>query len=298
MSEPRSEADTTMNTGAGRQSVGAVLGAARRAAGLELDVIARDTRVPLRHLRALEEDDHSALPALPYALGFIKSYARAVGLDAESVAAQFRGETQITPHVPVVKDEPMDERRLPSRALVWGSAALIIAILVGMGLYGAGAFDPPAAAPPAAVAEAAPDAPAAVAPAPAAPAAAAAAAPLPVAGQVVMTASEDVWIKVYDRATGKRAFQGQLAAGQRYEVPADGPALTLRAGKAGAVQLSVGGRALPSLGGLAQTIDGVLLTAPALAERFGGPVPPPVVKPAVAAVQVPDMPAATQAQPN
>jgi cytoskeletal protein RodZ len=285
-----------MNTGAGRQSVGAVLGAARRAAGLELDVIARDTRVPLRHLRALEEDDHSALPALPYALGFIKSYARAVGLDAESVAQQFRSETQITPHVPVVKDEPMDERRLPSRTLVWGSAALIIAILVGMGLYGAGAFDPPAEAPAATVAEAEPQAPAAQAPPAAAPAAAAA--PLPTAGQVVLTASEDVWIKIYNRATGKRAFQGLLAAGQRYEVPADSPPLTLRAGKAGAVQLSVGGRALPSLGGMAQTIDGVVLTAPALAERFGQAPPPPVVKPVVPAVQVPDMPAATQAQPN
>jgi hypothetical protein len=288
-----------MMTGAGRQTVGAVLGAARKAAGLELEAIARDTRVPLRHLRALEDDDHSALPALPYALGFIKSYARAVGLDAEATAAQFRSETQMTPHVPVVKDEPMDERRLPSRTLVWGSAALIIAILVGMGLYGAGAFDPATPAPPAAtpVAEAAPM-PEVEAPLANDGAVPAAAAPLPVAGQVVLTASEDVWIKIYDRATGRRAFQGLLAAGQRYEVPADGGTLTLRAGKAGAVQLSVGGRALPSLGGLAQTIDGVVLTAPALAERFGQAPPPPVVKPAVPAVQVPDMPAATQAQPN
>jgi cytoskeletal protein RodZ len=266
---------------------------------LELEAIARDTRVPLRHLRALETDDHSALPALPYALGFIKSYARAVGLDAETVAAQFRSETQMTPHVPVVKDEPMDERRLPSRSLVWGSAALIIAILVGMGLYGAGAFDPATPAPPAAtpLAAAAPETPAVEAPLASDGAVPAAPAPLPVAGQVVLTASEDVWIKIYDRATGRRAFQGLLAAGQRYEVPADGGALTLRAGKAGAVQLSVGGRALPSLGGLAQTIDGVVLTAPALAQRFGQ-APPPVVKPVVPAVQVPDMPAATQAQPN
>jgi hypothetical protein len=105
---------------------------------------------------------------------------------------------------------------------------------------------------------------------------------------VVLTAREDVWVKIYDRATGRRAFMGLLAAGQRYEVPADGPPLTLRSGRAGALVVSVGGTPLPPLGGPVQTIDGVVLTAPALAARLA-----PAVDPA-AAVQAP----ASQAAPR
>lgn len=298
--------------------VGALLAESRAAAGRDLADISRETRVPLRHLMAIEADDHHSLPALPYALGFVKSYARSLGLNSESIAAQFRAETSITPHVPTAFNvEPLEEARLPSRQLAWGSVAAVVLLIGGLGLYGAGVFDPAppsAPAPPPVVAEAEPpvavpapapvgapvDAatltdPAATAPdmaaMPAAPMAVAPVPPqsalpsakpgIPTSGPVVLVAQEDVWVKIYDRATGRRAFMGMLAAGQRYEVPADGPPLTLRAGRAGVVQVQVAGVALPSLGGPVSTIDGVVLTAPALVERFAPVIAAPVAAPAV-----------------
>ncbi|MFZ4688545.1 MAG: helix-turn-helix domain-containing protein [Polymorphobacter sp.] len=130
----------------GAKRTGAMLSAGRIAAGLELVDVARETRVPLRHLKALEADRHDELPALPYAIGFVKAYARAIGLDPESVAAQFRGETSKSAHVPTpVTLEPLDERRLPSRGLVFGSLAAIVLIIAGLSAWGAGVFDPPAA---------------------------------------------------------------------------------------------------------------------------------------------------------
>ena len=275
---------------------GAMLAEARAAARRDLADVARETRVPLRHLMAIEADDHASLPALPYALGFVKNYARSLGLDPAAVVAQFRAETSLMPHVPSAPvAPPVDEGRLPSRALAWGSLGLLLAIVVGLGLYGAGVFDPPPP-PPAAASPAAP--PASPAPAPVPPPAAVAAAPgvaaapamaeavpaaaataIPASGPVVLLAREDVWVKIYDRSTGRRAFMGVLAAGDRFAVPADS-ALTLRAGKAGVIEVSVGGVKLPPLGGPVQTIDGVLLTAPALAARFdpGAPPPPPVLR--------------------
>lgn len=286
-----------------RMTTGALLAEARAAAGRELTDIARETRVPLRHLMAIEADDHSALPALPYAIGFVKNYARSVGLDAEAVAAQFRAETSLTAHVPSVPvSPPVDEARLPSRQLAWGSLGVLAMVVVGLGMYGAGVFDapapppPPVASPQDVMPAPAVAATAGVAPVPAAvqadPAAAAPAA-IPTAGPVVLLAREDVWVKIYDRITRRRAFMGVLAAGERYEVPA-GSDLVLRAGKAGVIEVSVAGVKLPALGGPVQTIDGVVLTAAALAARFDPAAPPPappVLRPRRAPVQVPAIPA-------
>ncbi|OSZ72493.1 hypothetical protein CAP39_03930 [Sphingomonas sp. IBVSS1] len=310
-------------------TTGAVLAEARAALGRELLDIARETRVPLRHLMAIEADDHAALPALPYALGFVKNYARAIGLDAEAVAAQFRAETSLTPHVPSVPESPpVDEARLPSRGLAWGSLGLLAAVVIGLGLYGAGVFDAPPppptpvaspdnvasapaapaqdaavpvadplADPAAGLAAATPGAAGSVAAGPAA-AGPAAAPAIPTVGPVVLLAREDVWLKIYDRTTRRRAFMGVLAAGERYAVPA-GSDLVLRAGKAGVIEVSVAGVKLPPLGGPVQTIDGVVLTAAALAARFdpAAPLPPPVVRPRRAPVQVPAMPAAANQAP-
>lgn len=267
-------------------TVGALLAETRTATGRDLADVSREIRVPLRHLMAIEADDHRSLPALPYALGFVKSYARSVGLNAENVAAQFRAETSITPHVPTPLNlEPLAEARLPSRGLAWGSVALLVVLVAGLGLYGAGVFDPAPAVPTLETAsndaeniratDPALSPPAPVNPAPAAPRAAAPAGQaIPTSGPVVLVAQEDVWVKIYDRTTGRRAFIGLLSAGQRYEVPTDGPPLTLRAGRAGMVQVQVGGVVLPPLGGPVSTIDGVVLTAPALAQRFALPVQP------------------------
>ena len=129
-------------------TVGALLAEARAAAGRELADLARETRVPLRHLMAIEADDHEALPALPYALGFVKTFARSVGLNPESVGAQFRAETRLTPHVPSAPSlEPLDESRLPSQGLALAGLAVLVLVIGGLGLYGSGVLDPVPSAP-------------------------------------------------------------------------------------------------------------------------------------------------------
>ena len=276
---------------------GATLANAREAAGLQLADVARETRVPLRHLKAIESDSHDALPALPYALGFVKAYARAVGLDPEAVANQFRSETSKLPHVPTPRSlEPLDERRLPTRGLVVGSIALVVAIIAGLSAWGSGAFDPAAPAADVVATEtidAIEEAPAAVAAAPdamspdsqspdsmsaadaAVPAVAVpgAVAASTAGGPVIITAREDVWVKIYDAAGSPSDKIGIMKAGERFQVPADRPGLMLWTGKAGALSISVAGRQLPPLGGMVETVRNVSLAPADLLARSAAAAP-------------------------
>lgn len=289
-------------------SLGETLRAARVAQGIDLAGIADTTRVPLRHLQAIEADDHDALPALPYTIGFVKTLARAVGVDQDAAAAHYRAETSKVPHAPThVPIEAVDESRVPPRWLVAAAVALIVAILAGVWAYGEGMFDStPTPAPVVAAAEPAP-APAPVVEAPppaettdaaatdpnapadiaatdtaatdggvvapeAAPADAADTTPAgtPVSGgPVVITANEEAWFKVYDRATRTSVKMGILKPGERYVVPADRDDLLLWTGKAGALQISVAGKAIPSLGGPQDMVKDVALTPSALLARAG-----------------------------
>lgn len=272
--------------------IGTVLADARATSGLSLVDIARDTRVPVRHLQAIEGDAHDSLPALPYTIGFVKSFARAVGLDAEATAAQFRAETSKTAHVPAAAAmEPLDERRLPPRGLLTFSVVGVVAIVGVVVAYSAGMFDGATPSEPVAVAAAPVLAPPTLAPAPLPdattapavgaappdPAVVAAANPGPLAttappagGAVAITAVEDAWFRVsgWDPAANRvvTVKTGVLAKGERYDVPPT-PGLKLWTGRAGALQVSVGGRALPPLGGPVQTVKNVSLNPADLIAR-------------------------------
>lgn len=264
-------------------SVGAILAAARKAASLELTDVARETRVPLRHLRALEADSHDGLPALPYTTGFVKAFARTVGLDAEAISAQFRAETSKTAHVPAQAPlAPLDERRLPPRGLVIASVAALVLLVGGLWAFSAGLFE--TVPPPPAVAAAPVVVPS---DADVSPTAAqldggvAVAAPLPVAtpagpaqtGAVAFTPTEDVWVKLTDRVSGDAVKVGILKRGERYVVPGDPARLVLRTGKAGTLGITVGGRAIAPLGGQVETVSNISLDPVALTTGRG---PPPI----------------------
>ena len=297
----------------GAKRTGAMLQAGRAAAGMELVDVARETRVPIRHLKALEADKHDELPALPYAIGFVKAYARAIGLDGEAMANQFRGETSKSAHVPTpISLEPLDENRLPPRGLVLGSLAVVVAIIAGLSAWGAGVFDPPTPTAPTSTAptetlaaEPAASGDAGLAATPAETAPGPATMPPGANGPVVLTASRDVWVKISDKASGKTLKVGVMSAGESYTVPAETPAATLWTGMAGALTASVGGQALPPLGGPVETVRNVSLlpadliarTTPAAAPAAGGAAAPSGPTP-IATVPVPvPKPASTDPKP-
>ncbi len=61
----------------------------RELRGITLDEISQHTKVHTRFLEAIEHDDLSVLPAKAFAKGFLRSYARMVGLDEDLVITNF-----------------------------------------------------------------------------------------------------------------------------------------------------------------------------------------------------------------
>ena len=72
------------------ERAGDILRTAREAQGLSVADIATRTRVPLRHLEAIEASDYSVLPSSTYAVGFARAYARAVGVEEVPIAQMVR----------------------------------------------------------------------------------------------------------------------------------------------------------------------------------------------------------------
>ncbi len=66
-------------------TAGALLGAAREAAGLSIDAVAQQLKLAPRQVRALEEDDYTHLPGRTFVRGFVRNYARLVHLDPDAV---------------------------------------------------------------------------------------------------------------------------------------------------------------------------------------------------------------------
>lgn len=251
------------------ERVGDRLRAARLSAGLSLEDIAEKTRIPLRHLDALERSDYAALPSFTYAAGFVRAFARALGADEVSLARDLRVELgrETSAMAMVQADDIADPARVPPRWLAMTTAIVLVAFAGGYGLWRSAVLTPDE---PATVT---PPAPKAIAkPKPAA-------APTAPSGPIVLTARQDVWLRIYDR-TNKVLFEGIKKAGESYTVPADADTPMIRLGAPENLDVSIGGAAIAPLGPPARTVKDVVLTVGALTAAKTpaagqAPLPPP-----------------------
>lgn len=120
----------------------------REARGLSLDAVADATRIAPRHLAALERSDVQALPAGPFAKGYIEAYSQLLGIDPDPVLEAYRAEGQMRGlGTPEAQDRIVEEysrileHRSARRAPGWlpGKRGLAL-VLLGMGILGTGAW--------------------------------------------------------------------------------------------------------------------------------------------------------------
>lgn len=249
------------------QTVGERLRAARLARKLDLADVAQRTRIPLRHLEAIESGNYAGLPTPTYAVGFAKAYARAVGENEAEVAREVRGRAEVSAarRPEYVPYETEELPRTPSGGVMAVAIGLALVLVVGAGLwFGTTLFrgdglDRPA---PVASESFAPDVPAAPVPA-ATPAA---------GGQVTLVATDEVWLRVYD-AGGRTLRIGTLATGERYEVPPDADRPMINVGRPDKLQVLLNGTAVAPLGDGRVAIRDVGISAAALQARVAGPAP-------------------------
>jgi len=67
------------------QSVGKFIKAARLQAGLSLEEINARTRISIRTLQAIEEDDLSAMPSAFFYKSFVMQFAKALELESSTL---------------------------------------------------------------------------------------------------------------------------------------------------------------------------------------------------------------------
>ena len=112
--------------------VGAELQAARERLGWTLPAIAGHLRIRLPFLQAIEDGRIDALPGNAYAIGFLRTYAQALGLDPDEVARRVRAEAaEANRKTELNFPAPVPERGVPAGAIVLVGALVAIAAYVG-----------------------------------------------------------------------------------------------------------------------------------------------------------------------
>lgn len=72
------------------ENVGAALKAVREHLGLSLEEVAEATRVRRTYLSAIEDMRLDTLPSRPFAVGYVRAYAKALNLDGEAAVNRFK----------------------------------------------------------------------------------------------------------------------------------------------------------------------------------------------------------------
>lgn len=262
MAEPQQDHDAAT-------PVGERLRQAREAQGLTLDDVAARTRIPIRHLRSIEDGQWDELPAITYTVGFGRSYANAIGLDGAEIGRELREQLGGTPRSSQMSTEyyaPADPSRVPSRPMAWVAGLLALALVAVYLLWRSQlGEDEQAAPPPQAQAQPVQQAPATQP-----------AAPADLTGQqVTLTATEEVWLRITDQAAGGAALQqGSMQPGQQFAVPTTARQPVIQTGRPQVLRVRVGDRDLGPLDTVQRTVTGVSLLPNDLAQRLGGQAQP------------------------
>ncbi|OGN43571.1 MAG: hypothetical protein A2623_00450 [Caulobacterales bacterium RIFCSPHIGHO2_01_FULL_70_19] len=103
---------------------------ARERSGRSLVELSSVTRVPVRYLAALEQNDFSVLPNRVFSIGYVRAYAAALGLDEQLAVERFKRETP-DPSVPLQPPVGVafEEVRRYSPRLIAAGLALVVAVV-------------------------------------------------------------------------------------------------------------------------------------------------------------------------
>jgi cytoskeletal protein RodZ len=108
------------------EPVGQYLRRHREKAQMSVEEIARATRVPIDSVSRIEGDQFDELPGEVFVRGFLKSYARAVGLPPEEVLARYTASRRVAWVTPL----PLSSPGRPARGRRFGVAIAFVLLLI------------------------------------------------------------------------------------------------------------------------------------------------------------------------
>lgn len=120
-------------------ALGDYLKEAREKKGVTLEQVALQTKIQEHHLQALESEDFAELPAKVFAKGFVRSYAKVLGLDEEE-AVQYFLQASGTFYEQSQPEQPHTQVKLEAAAqpkINWNLVVAVLAIIAaGIFWYG------------------------------------------------------------------------------------------------------------------------------------------------------------------
>lgn len=92
------------------KTLGEILKSSRSDLDLTLAEVSKSTKIELRHLKSLEEDDYTSLPHPAFTKGFIRKYAAILGKPPEDLVAIYRRDY----HLPTTPTHPTPSTSTPA----------------------------------------------------------------------------------------------------------------------------------------------------------------------------------------
>jgi cytoskeletal protein RodZ len=135
LSSDRSRNGRTTHTGTREgdpAGLGALLRRAREGRGLTLEQISNETKIPHRHLEALERDNMAVVPVEFYRRAEIRAYARAVRLDQKIALAELERASE----PPVARAEVVEEPRTQDPSLFRKRVLIAIGVVLTAAVFG------------------------------------------------------------------------------------------------------------------------------------------------------------------
>jgi transcriptional regulator with XRE-family HTH domain len=268
-------------------SFGEELRREREIRGISLKEIADATKISKRFLDALERNDHKTLPAPVFTRGFVREYARYVGLNAEEMVNRYNfaaaGDDRIEkpPHVAKYPETPIRDitprppakRGIPPAFARFNANALLIfmiALALAAVAYWAVQYKQKRDAAEAAASANIPVTTRAAAPVP--PAAAPKPPPDDSALRLEVEASASCWVEL--DADGKSVFHDTMNAGDRHSFEANDRFRFRKIGNAAGIKLTLNGTSVPPLGEDGDVVTNRIFDRPALQELRAAPRDP------------------------
>jgi cytoskeletal protein RodZ len=243
--------------------IGTTLREARVRHKLTLQQVEEDTKIRVKYLQAMENEDFDLMPGQAYVKGFLQTYAGYLGLDPSIILDEYRSRGAAREELQPfggssVIGKPHSHRRRNTLAFIAVACLLVLAVIYALGLNsedatntGGTGIDPgllsPSSSPSVVVSDT--------------PTARPTASPTPSDIVRVSTVAGDCWLEVrQDSSTGRVLYSGTLARG-RTKVFRES-ALWLRVGNPPAISIRVGAKVTPALEGagplILTIIDGKL----------------------------------------
>ena len=263
------------STGASNLAMGAFgerLRREREMRGITLDEISESTKISRRHLESLEKEEFDELPGGIFNKGFVRAYARYLGIDEDQAVADYSSASAEQPAPPdqfplEVHEKPnreMNPRRSPLPLVI--AVIALVAVMAVLWARNRGRHaEGPANAAPSTAAAGSPQAGSAAVETPAEPApvhsseVAAPAPPTPAPPSiaatptrtfvVVVKAKEPAWVSL--TADGRETWKGVMEANSKRLVRA-ARSVVITTGNAGGIEISHNGHALGALGSESQ----------------------------------------------